>query len=145
MRFGTKLGILFDHTLEVMVMFVGILLVFAVLSINVAVASRYFLGYPIWWVIEISSYILLYITFLVGAWVLREEGHVIIDILLEQLSPRTSSLMNIITSTMSLAVCFVLTFYGAKGTWDLFRTDYFTPTQLELPKWMINVIIFVGS
>ncbi len=145
MKSFRKLALIFDQILDGMVVFAAVLLVFAVLSVSVAVASRYFLGYPIGWVIEINSYILLYIPFLVGAWVLRQEGHVIIDILLERLNPRTQPLINIVTSIVSALVCFILTGYGAVDTWDLFRTDYFTPTQLELPKWIINVIIPIGS
>jgi TRAP-type C4-dicarboxylate transport system permease small subunit len=145
MKFLTKLAVIFDRTLDVMVVFAGALLAFAVLSVSAAIASRYFLGYPLGWVNEINSYILLYIPFLVGAWVLREEGHVIIDILLERLNPRNQSLINIITSMVSAVVCFILAWYGAVDTWDLFQTNYFTPTQLELPKWIISVIIFIGS
>ena len=109
MRLLTKLTVIFDRTLDAMAILAGILLAFAVLSVSVAVATRYFLGYPIGWVIEISAYILLYITFLVAAWVLREEGHVTIDIVIEWLMPRTQSLINIITSTISAMVCFILT------------------------------------
>jgi TRAP-type C4-dicarboxylate transport system permease small subunit len=131
MKLITKITAIFDRTLEAMAILAGILLAFAVLSVSVAVATRYFLGYPIGWVIEISTYILLYITFLVAAWVLREEGHVAVDILLLRLKPRTQSLLN--------------TWYGLRVTWDLFQTNYFTPTDLELPKWIINIIIFIGS
>jgi len=145
MKLIAKLTAIFDRTLDAMAILAGILLAFAVLSVSVAVATRYFLGYPIGWVIEISSYILLYITFLVAAWVLREEGHVAVDIVLERLRPRTRSLINIGTSTISAVVCFILTWYGIRVTWDLFQTSYFTPTELELPKWIINAIIFVGS
>jgi C4-dicarboxylate transporter DctQ subunit len=144
-RLFAKLGVIFDRILDATVVLAGVLLVFAVVSVSVAVASRYFLGYPIGWVIEIDSYILLYICFLVGAWVLREEGHVIIDILLERLNPRTQSWVNIMTSLVSAGVCFILAWYGVADTWDLLKTNYFTPTQLELPKWIINVIIPIGS
>ncbi len=63
MKLITKITAIFDRTIEAMVILAGILLAFAVLSVSVAVATRYFLGYPIGWVIEISTYILLYITF----------------------------------------------------------------------------------
>jgi TRAP-type C4-dicarboxylate transport system permease small subunit len=145
MKLFAKLAVIFDRILDATVVLAGVLLVFAVVSVTVAVASRYLLGYPIGWVIEIDSYILLYICFLVGAWVLREEGHVIIDVLLERLNPRTQSWMNIVTSLVSAGVCFILAWYGAADTWDLLKTNYFTPTQLEIPKWIINVIIFIGS
>ena len=82
---------------------------------------------------------------MVAAWVLKEEGHVTIDILLEQLKPRARSFINSMGSFISAMVCFILAFFGARETWGLYQTGYFTPTELELPKWIINVIIFVGS
>lgn len=145
MNLVKRLSAVFDHIITWMAILAGILLAFSLISVSVSVATRYFFNYPIGWVTEISAYILLYITFMVAAWVLKEEAHVTIDILLEQLKPRFRSFINIITSYTSAAVCLVLTFFGARETWELYKTGYFTPTEMELPKWMINVVIFVGS
>ena len=128
-----------------MVILAGILLIFSMLSISIAVASRYLIGRPIGWVIEISEYILLYMTFLVAAWVLKEEAHVKMDLVINRLSPKTRSLMNLITSGISAIVCFVLFWHGVRVTWELLQTRYFTPTILELPKFIIVAIIFIGS
>ena len=145
MRLVKKLTNFFDRIIVLMTILAGILLVFAMLIISGAVASRYFLGRPIGWVIEISEYIILFVTFLVAAWVLKQEEHVKMDIVLNQLNPRTQSMINVITSAISAIVCFILTWYGAKVTWELFETGYFTPTLLELPKFIIIAIIFIGS
>ena len=135
----------FDKILNLMAIVAGGLLAFSMLSVSIAVATRYFFNYPIGWVIEISSYILLYVTFLVAAWVLKEGGHVTIDIILNQLKSRTQSLINFITSIINAAVCLILTYSAGKVTLDLYKTNYFTPTELELPKWIINIIIVIGS
>lgn len=145
MRLVKKLTNFFDRIIVLMTILAGILLVFAMLIISGAVASRYFLGRPIGWVIEISEYIILFVTFLVAAWVLKQEEHVKMDIVLNQLNPRTQSMINVITSGISAIVCFILTWYGAKVTWELFETGYFTPTLLELPKFIIIAVIFIGS
>jgi len=123
----------------------GILLIFITLIIGVSIASRYFLNRPMGWVTEISEYSLLYITFLVAAWVLKKEGHVKMDIVLTRLKPRTQSVTNVITSAISAVVCFILTWYGVRVTWELFQTGYPTPTILELPKFIIIAAIFIGS
>ena len=135
----------FDKILNLMAIAAGGLLAFSLISVSVAVASRYFFNYPIGWVIEISSYILLYVTFLAAAWVLREGGHVTIDVVINRLQSKTQSLINFITSIINAAVCVILTYSAGKVTLDLYKTNYFTPTELELPKWIINIIIVVGS
>jgi len=136
---------IFNRTIDFMFILAGILLIFSMLSISVGVASRYLFGYPIAWVIEISEYSLVYITFLVAAWVLKMEGHVKMDLVFNRLSPKTQSMLNIITSGISAIVCFILFYYGVRVTWDLYQTRYFTPTILELPKFIFVAIIFIGS
>ena len=134
-----------NRTIDLMAILAGILLIFSMLSISMGVASRYLLDRPMAWVVEISEYSLVYITFLIAAWVLKREGHVKMDLVFNRLSPRTQLMMSIITSIISAIVCFILFWYGVKVTWELFRTDYFTPTVLELPKFVIVAIIFIGS
>jgi TRAP-type C4-dicarboxylate transport system permease small subunit len=140
-----KLNNIFNRTLDLMAILAGILLISSMLIICVAVASRYLFGRPMGWVIEITEYSLLYITFLVAAWVLKRNGHVKIDLVFNQLSPRTQSMLNMITSGIGAIICFILFWYGVRVTWELFRTRYFTPTILELPKFVIVAIIFIGS
>lgn len=144
MRIINKLTSIFGHTLNIMLVFSGILVIFAALIINVGIITRTFLNLPIPWVPEISGYILLYITFLVAAWVLKEEGHVKMDIVLSKLSPKGQFMMNTITSAISAIVSLILAWYGAKVTLDLFRTGYFTTSILELPKFIFTISIFVG-
>lgn len=145
MKLIRTLNHLLDRTLYLMFILAGFLLVFSMLSISIAVASRYLLGRPIGWVVEICEYILLYMTFMIAAWVLKGEGHVRMDLVLSRLNPRTQSLMNAITSGISAIVCFILAWFGIRVTWELFKTKYFTPTLLELPKSIIVAIISVGS
>lgn len=136
---------IFNRTIDLMVIFAGILLIFSMLSISIAVISRYLLGRPMGWVVEISEYSLVYITFLVAAWVLKREGHVKMDLVLNRLNARTQVMINIITSVISAIVCFILFWYGVRVTWELYQTHYFTPTILELPKSAIIAVIFMGS
>jgi len=140
-----KLNALFDRVITGFAVLAGFLLAFSVISVTVSVATRYFFNFPIGWVTEISAYILLYITFMIAAWVLKEGAHVTIDIVLELLRPNIQSVISIFTSYLCAAVCLILTFFGARETWELYSTGYFTPTELELPKWTINIVIFVGS
>jgi TRAP-type C4-dicarboxylate transport system permease small subunit len=140
---GTFKNIL-DQTINVMFVFAGVLLLLAMIIISVGVASRYLLGRPIGWAIEIVEYSLLYIAFLTAPLVLRRGGHVRMDLIFNRLSPRLQSTLNLITSTLSTIVCFILFWFGARVTGDLFRTGYTTPTVLEVPKFVVIGIIFIG-
>lgn len=140
-----KASATFDRTLEILLFFAGILLGFATLSVALGIVTRYFFARPMGWVTEISEYILLYSAFLVGAWVLRSEGHVKMDIVLNMLPPKAQSLINFITSLISCMVCLIITWYGAVVTWDLFKSKAFTYTILELPKFIFTFVICLGG
>lgn len=140
-----KLTTFFDHFLDCLFFAAGVLLVIATFSVCWGIFSRYFLSRPIGWLIEINEYILLYIAFLVSAWVLRHEGHVKMDIVLNLLGPKKQLVVNMITSIVNAVVCLIFSWFGAKVTWDLFQKKTLTPTVLELPKYCFTIVIFVGS
>lgn len=144
MKLLAKVSTIFDRFLDLTVILAAILLFFVTFSVGAEVILRYFLGRPTIWVTEIAEYLLLYITFFVVAWVLRREGHVKMDLVLNLLNPRTQSMVNVITSLIGSIVCFILTWYGAKTTWYFFQGGYPTPTPLRVPKFIIVAIIFVG-
>lgn len=142
---STKLHKIYNRIIELGAIIAGVFLIFLMLSVTVEVALRYFLGRPTSWVMEICGYTLLFIPFLVAAWVLRGDGHVRMDLVLSMLSPRTRSLVYAITSFVSALICFLLTWYGIKVTMYFSKLGYKTPTVLMLPKSMIIAIVFVGS
>jgi TRAP-type C4-dicarboxylate transport system permease small subunit len=145
MKLAGRLNALIDQTINFMRILAGILLLLVTIGVSVGVASRYFFNRPIGWLVELSSYALLYMTFMVAAWVLREEGHVSMDFVINRFSPKTQSLAQAVTSAVSALVCLIVAFFGVIVTWDLLKTNYFTHTMLELPKWVIIAVIFVGS
>ena len=52
------------------------------------VVARYVVGRPTIWVNEVSGYLLVATTFLAGGWVLRQGGHVRMEMLEEMTGPR---------------------------------------------------------
>ena len=144
MKIMNRLNLFFDHLINLMAFLGGILLALVILVVTVAVVSRYFFNRPIGWSIEICEYALVCITFLIAAWVLRGEGHVRMDLVLNWLNPKAQAAMNSITSSVSTAVCLCLTLFGIKVSWDLFQNDYFTPTILMLPKFIFIAVMAFG-
>jgi TRAP-type C4-dicarboxylate transport system permease small subunit len=140
-----KVSTVFDRTIDVLVVFSGVMLAFASLSVGAMIFSRYFLNRPLGWIIEINEYILLHIAFLTPAWVLRKEAHVKMDIVFDQLGPKFQMILNMISSLLGAAVCFVLTWFGVKVTLHLYHAKTITPTYLEIPKYPLTVVIFFGS
>jgi C4-dicarboxylate transporter DctQ subunit len=140
-----KLMALFDHVVNGMIFLAGLILVFIMLSVCLEVILRYFLNRPQVWVTEVTEVLLLYITFLGTTWLLRQEGHVKVDILLNRLKPRMLALLGIFSSAIGILVSITLTVSGFQLTWDYVQRGIYTPTAMEIPVSIIIVIIPVGS
>lgn len=140
-----KAGVIFNRIMDIMVVMAAVLLIFTMLSIGTEVVSRYFLNKPLFWVLEVSEYSLLFITFLGAAWLLRREKHVKMDLVLNHLGLRTQALLNIVTSIIGTIACLSLAWYSAQATWFTYRDGSVFPTDLEVPEFIILAIIPIGS
>jgi len=145
MRLLARAGSIFDRTIDTLTVVATIILVFVMLSVCAEVVLRYFLNRPLIWVVQVSENSLLYIAFLGAAWVLRREGHVRMDIVVNYLGSRTQVFLGIITSIIGAFVFLIVTWYGAQATWDHFVRGLFIPKAINIPNAYILVIIPVGS
>ena len=123
----------------------GIILVFIMLSVGLDVILRYFFNSPMIWVTEVTECLLLYITFLGTGWLLRDEGHVKVDIILNRLKPESTAFLGILSSLVGIFVSIMLAIYGMGVTWNYLRRGIYTPTAMEIPVAAILLIIPIGS
>lgn len=145
MRLQMKLTSLFDSALNVLYLLASFILALLTLTIITEIFMRTFWGNQITGTVEITGYVLVYITFLGAAWLLRDDGHVKMDLILSILKPEIQVILNIITSILGAIVCFIITWYGAKATWYSYQTNYMAVSELEVPIFIIIFIIPVGS
>ncbi len=135
----------FDRVLDAMACLAGAVLVFIMASVGLEVIMRYFFNRPLMWVTEVTECLLLYITFLGSAWLLREEGHVRMDILLNRLGTRAKAILGIFSSLIGVFVSATIMIYGLAVTWNYFQRGIYTPTAMEIPLYAILLVIPVGS
>jgi len=139
-----KIGTIFDLVNKFFVWFIAILLTFGWLSVCYDVVMRSLLNRPTIWTLEINQKILVFITFLGAAWLLREGGHVRIDILVNWLPKRALTIINFMTSLLSAIACLVVVWFGVLVVWEQFQMDYRDPTVLALPQGPIYIVIPLG-
>jgi len=140
----TKFVSFFDRTIGLLAILGAIILVSTMLIVDYEVVARYLLKHPSAWMIEVVGYALLYLCFLGAAWVLKEEGHITMDLVLNRLNPRAQVWLNIITSLIGAIICLVITWYGVKVTWDHFQAGLYYFGFLKPPKCIILAIVPVG-
>ena len=146
MKLLEKSASIFDRIISILAFMAAIIIIFTTLIVGTDTILRYFLHQPLVWVFETTEYLLLYMTFLGAAWVLKKDGHVRVDILLNQLNQKTRIIFGIITSIIGIVICGVLALYGAQVTWDYFvRNVEATKSLLDFPYAPVLAIIPVGS
>lgn len=144
MKLARKSNTIFDRTLYVLALLAAALIIFIVIAITTQVVLRFLFNRSLIWVIEVTEYSLLFMTLLGAAWVLKEEGHVRIELLLERLDLGTRSILNIITSVIGAIICLIITWYGVKVTWEYFQIDYRLATALKPPSFYLFAVIPLG-
>ena len=140
-----SLEIFFDRVLAIFVVLACIILSLVLLSVCLEVFMRYFFNRPQVWVIELSEYALLYITFLGAAWVLRSDGHVTVDLFTAKMSSRSRAICSLAGFIVILTVSIVLAVYGTRVTYEHFSKGIYNPTILEIPKAAILLVIPLGG
>lgn len=141
----TRASRLLDLIVVVMAALAGLLLLASAVSLLYEVLMRYFVGRPLVWVIELNEYMLLYVTFLAAPWVLRNDGHVAVDILVSAVGPRLRAVLGLLATFIGAVICLVLMMYGWEVAWDFYRRGVGSGTLLNVPKAPIVAVIPAGS
>jgi TRAP-type C4-dicarboxylate transport system permease small subunit len=122
-----------------------LLFVAITLAISAEVLLRYGFNSPIRWVVELSEYALLWITFLGAAWVLRNGGHVRVDILLQYLSLAALRVCGLVSAGLGALTMLVILGFGVHATWSAYARGAYKPTGIDVPTWIVLIVIPVGS
>ena len=116
-----------------------------IFSVCLEIIMRYFFNRPLSWVVELTEYGLLYVTFLGAAWLLRNGGHVQVDIIVNSMSERWRKRCAVFSSATGLVVSLVLTVFGGVVTYDHLVRGIYKPTILEFPTGVVLAVIPLGS
>lgn len=139
------LGKSLDLAENVLAFLGGVLLVVAVSSVAFQISARYFFNLTFIWINEINEYILLYIPFLGAAWLLRQDGHVTVDLLNSVLRSRTRKGSNLLVAALGIAISAVLFWFGMVVTMDAYARGTVSTTPSQVPQAYVLVVVPLGS
>lgn len=109
------------------------------------VLTRSLFGFASPWAFDLSEYALVWITFLGAPWVLLQDRHVRIEIVIDCLSPKTQRRLGIIVSLVAIAACLVLAWKTGLAAWQYYDDNIQMPRIWRIPRIWPYVIIPVGS
>jgi TRAP-type mannitol/chloroaromatic compound transport system permease small subunit len=121
------------------------LILFLVIAIMYEVVSRYFFNAPTRWSNEISQYLLTGVVMLGAGFCLVFDGHVRVDILHRNFSPRTKAVVDIISFLLIFMFVTAMVWKGGELCYDAFIHDKRSMTILEMPLFPSMVMVPIGG
>ena len=84
-----------------------------------------------------TEYALLAVPCLGAPWLVREKGHIYVEILLMALSPRWRAIFTWCIGVVCIVVCAVLAWYGGVVTLNDFLQNEKDVRSLDMPRWIV--------
>lgn len=127
----------FDGLIDALALAAAALLCALVVLILVDVGARYLRLFSLPWSFEATEYMLYAITFLGAPWVLREEGHIAIELVVERLPPRPRRVVRRMADLLGATVCVVLFFFACRVAWRSYESATLVHKSFIFPEWWV--------
>jgi C4-dicarboxylate transporter DctQ subunit len=121
----------------------GIIALMAVM-VTYEVIVRAAFNSPTSWSVELTNYSLPLMTFLGAAYCLRVRRHIRVVLLVDKLSGRGQTLLEVITSLLGLLFSLTLLWKGSQWVLDTYRTGEVSSSVLFFPQWIVRLAFPLG-
>lgn len=130
---------LYDLLLNGMALIAGLMLVWLMVAVVLTVTLRNLGLQPAAWLFVSTEYFMFYLTLLGAPWLVRQRGHVHIEMLTATLPPAALQVVSRTVALLCVAVCLVLAWKG----YDLVMTNLerrdFDVRAYFFPKWILTL------
>lgn len=109
------------------------------------VVTRNLFGMASPWAFDLSEYALVWITFLAAPWVLLNDRHIRIELLIDALPTGYQRAFGVAVSVIAIAACAVLTWRCGIAAADYYSRGDMMPRIWRIPKILPFAIIPVGA
>ncbi len=136
MRFVSRF---YDGLLYLMALIAAATLVWLMLSVVISVAMRNFGIQPFAWLFTSAEYGLLYMTMLGAPWLVRERGHVHIELVTAALPPASRRVVSRVVALGCVIVSLILAWYGLELFLKNVERSDFDVRAYFYPRWMLTI------
>lgn len=136
---------IYEKLLVLSLILAALMIAFMAITVSADVILRNLEWGNLPWVVEISEYILFLATFLAAPWVMHQDGHTRVDVVIQLLPRKAAEAVMVAGDILVLAVCIFLLFYGLRTDWEAYRLNGIICKQLSVPEWwLLAAIPFCG-
>ncbi len=138
------MGRLFDRLIGFMADLSGLFIAFIAVSVGLEVVIRHVFHSPLAWTVDVTEYLQLYIAFFAAAAVLREQGHVKLDLVVNNLGPGARKVLDIVANLLGVCTTGAIFLFSSGVVYRAFISGTPVIKALEIPKWLVLIPIPVG-
>jgi TRAP-type mannitol/chloroaromatic compound transport system permease small subunit len=109
------------------------------------VCLRYFFRSPTVWTSELCSFIFGAASLLGGAYILRHDGHIRMDIIRSRMSAKSRAILDTLTLMFTFLFCFVLAWKGFFNAWDATLIRETSGTTWDPAYWPYTWMLPIGA
>lgn len=136
---------LYDRVIDFLALLSGLFVAVTIPAVCYDVVGRYFVNKPEPWVGTLSEISLPYVAFLPAAWLLKVEGHVMVDVIYDRVGRKPQAFLDIATSALGAAASFGLTWFAAIATWENAQAGIQMVGITPYPKWLLLAPVPIGG
>ena len=135
---------IFDRILDSMGFIAGLLLIAALVIVCLEICMRYFAKRPQVWSVEVCEYLLFSIAFFGAAWLLKEGGHVNIDLVLGHLNPKVQRFLQLFSAAAGVFISAVICVVGIVEARNCYMAGAVVTKTLTIPTYLFLILISLG-
>lgn len=141
-----NLGFRIIEWIEYALLFIaGVSLVLMLAAVFYGILARAIFGSGVLWTNDFASYLMVYVVFMSAPWVLKEKGHVTIDLLVARFGDKAYKASIIFISIISIIACLLYFMFSFKITYGYFLNGTVMLENVPWPKFLLYLPITVGS
>jgi C4-dicarboxylate transporter, DctQ subunit len=132
---------LYRRLLELLAVVAGVILAAMAFAIVIDVVVRNLGLQPPAHTLTLTEYGLLYLTMLAAPWLVREKGHVYIELVTAAISPRRRFWLTRVVYGLCVLTCAVIFWFGLEVTIAHYGRDVIDVRSFDMPRWLLTASI----
>lgn len=131
---------LYDRLVDALAAISGLMLVWLMVAVVASVLIRNLGGQPPAWLFTSTEYSMFYLTLLGAPWLVREKGHVFVEIVIIHLPPVLLSLVSRLVMVICAIIAFVLAWKGFELVVSNIQGGDYDVRTYFVPMWIFTIV-----
>lgn len=133
-----------DYCMKFLSAIAAVALGFLLIGICYSTLSRVVFNKPLTNLVEYSTYSLMYITFLGAPEILKNKGHINLDIITDKLQMKSKNLLSMIVNVVGAIISCAMLYYGSLVVIDNYLLKIKVMDSMGTPQYLLTMVIPIG-